>query len=164
MTPHSSYFSSYTTLSVNQHITVANGSNTPCDNIHLQPSFPLKNVFHVPKLSNNLLSIQKVTQDLNCVVVFFHSYCVFQDLATGKTIGIVKEQGGLYYLHHEENKKCARLQPYTSNLQKGPESWSSSQIWLQHRRLGHPLFSTLKSLFPVLFTKVSAESFHCDVF
>jgi len=27
----------------------------------------------------------------------------------------------------------------------------------------HPPFSTLKSLFPVLFTKVSTESFHCDV-
>jgi len=29
--------------------------------------------------------------------------------------------------------------------------------------LGHPSFSTLKSLFSVLFTKVSAESFHYDV-
>jgi len=112
MTPHSSYFSSYTALSGNQHITVANGSNTPVTghgNVHLQPSFPLKNVFHVPKLSNNLLSIQKVTQDLNCAMVIFHSHCVFQDLATRKTIGIAKEQSGLYYLQHEENKKCARL-------------------------------------------------------
>ena len=166
MTPHSSSFSSYTTLSGKPYITVANGSTTPINgrgNIHLQPSFPLKNVLHVPKLSNNLLSIQKITQDLNCAVVFFPSHCVFQDLATGKTIGIAKEQGGLYYLQHEESKKGARLQAHTSNLQQGRESWSSSQIWLQHRRLGHPPFSTLKSLFPVLFTKVSAESFHCDV-
>jgi len=59
--------------------------------------------------------------------------------------------------------KCARLQAHTSNLQQGRESWSSSQIWLQHRRLGHPPFNILKSLFPVLFTKVSAESFYCDV-
>ena len=120
-------------------------------------------MLHVPKLSNNLLSIQKVTQDLNCAVVFFHSHCVFQDLAIGKTIGIAKEQGGLYYLQHEENKKCARLQAHTSNLQQGRESWPSSQIWLQHRRLGHPPFSNLKCLFLVLFTKVSVESFHCDL-
>jgi len=147
MTPHSSSFSSYTALSRNPYITVANGSTTPVNghgNIHLQPSFPLRNVLHVPKLSNNLLSIQKITQDLNCAVVFFPSHCVFQDLATWKTIGIAKEQDGLYYLQPEENKKCARLQTHTSNLQQGHESWSSSQIWLQH-----PPFSTLKSLFPV---------------
>jgi len=129
MTPHSSYFSSYTVLSGNHHITNVNGSTTLVTgrgNIHLQPSFPLKNEFHVPKLSNNLLSIQKVTQDLNCAVVFFYSHCVFQDLATGKTIGIAKEQGGLYYLQHEENKKCSRLQEHTSNLQQSLESWSSS--------------------------------------
>ena len=52
---------------------------------------------------------------------------------------------------------------YKRQLQQGTESWSSSQIWLQHRRLGHPPFSTLKSLFPVLFKKLSVESFHCDV-
>jgi len=166
MTLYLSYFSSYTALSGNQHITIANCSNIPltgCGNIHLQSSFPLKNVIHVPKLSNNLLFIQKVTQDLNCAVIFFHSHCVFQDLATGRRIGIAKEQGGLYYLQQEENKKCARLQAHTYNLQQDLESWSLSQIWLQHKRLGHPSFSTLKSLFLVLFTKVSVESFHCDV-
>jgi len=61
MTPHSSYFSpSYIALSSNQHIIVVNGSSTPitgCGNIHLQPFFPLKNVLHVHKLSNNLLFI-----------------------------------------------------------------------------------------------------------
>ena len=48
MTPHSSSFSSYTTLSGKPYITVANGSTTPINgrgNIHLQPSFPLKNDF-----------------------------------------------------------------------------------------------------------------------
>ncbi|KAL2320148.1 hypothetical protein Fmac_029117 [Flemingia macrophylla] len=166
MTPHPSYFSSYTTSSGNQHITVANGSHTPvlgCGNIQLQPSLHLKNVLHVPKLSNNLMSIHKVTQDLNCAVTFFHSHCVFQDLATGRTIGIAKEQGGLYYLQHEGNKGCTRQKALTSNHQPTSESWSSSQIWLQHRRLGHPPFSVLKSLFPFLFTTVSVESFHCDV-
>ena len=79
MRPHSSYFSSYNVLSGNQHIIVANGSNIPvtgCRNIHIQPSFLLKNVFYVPKLSNNFLFIHKVTQDLNCTMVFFHFHCV----------------------------------------------------------------------------------------
>ena len=105
MTPHSSYFSSYNALSYNQHIIVANGSNTPITgrgSIHLQPSFPLKNVFHVPNLSNNLLSIHKITQDLNCAVTFFPSHCVFQDLATWKTIGLAKERAG--YITYNRKK------------------------------------------------------------
>jgi len=125
MTPHSFYFSSYTAIFGNKHINVVNVSNTSiigCGSIHLHPFFPLKNVIHVPKLSNNLLSIQKVVQGLNCAMVFFHSHCVFvfQDLAMGRTIGIVKENGGLYYLQPEENKKCARLQANTSNLSSRP--------------------------------------------
>ena len=111
MTPHSSYFSSYTILTGNQHITVANGSHTPvtgCGNIQLQSSLHLSNVLHVPKVSNNLLSIHKITKDLNCDVTFFHYHCVFQDLVTGRTIGIAKEQGGLYYLQHDDNKECIK--------------------------------------------------------
>ena len=146
MTPHSSYFSSYTFLIGNQHITVANGSHIPiigCGNIQLQSSLHLNNVLHVPKLSNNLLSIHKITLDLNCYVTFFHSHCVFQDIATGRTIGIAKKQGGLYYLQHEDNKECTRQKALTSNHRTSSEPWSSSQIWLQHRRLGHPPFSVL---------------------
>ena len=111
MTPHSSYFSSYTFLTGNQHITVANGSHTPitdCGNIQLQSSLHLNNVLHVLKLSNNLLSIHKITQDLNCVVTFFNFHCVFQDLATRRTIEIAKKQGGLYYLQHEDNTECIK--------------------------------------------------------
>ena len=66
--------------------------NTPVTgrgNIHLQPSFPLKNVLHVPKLSNNILSIQKVTQDLNCVVVVF-----FRILPRGRLLELLKSRAG----------------------------------------------------------------------
>jgi len=166
MTPHSSYFSSYTFLTGNQHIIVANGSHTPvtgCGNIQLQFFLHLNNVLCVLKLFNNLFSIHKITQDLNNDVTFFHSHCVFQDLVKGRTIGITKELGELYYLQHEDNKECTKQKVLTSNHQTSSEPWSSSQIWLQHRRLGHPPFSVLKSLFPFLFTKMLVESFHCDV-
>lgn len=156
MTPYMSYLSSYSLLPNKHHITVANGSQTPIvesDNIRLSPSLRLNHLLHVPKLSNNLLSIHKLTKDLNCVVTFFHSHCVFQDLAIGKTIEIAEEQNGLYCLPHKESK-CH---------QAGSESWANTQIWLQHRRLGHPPFCMLRSLFPHLFTKVFVYSFHCDV-
>nr|KYP64232.1 hypothetical protein KK1_018823 [Cajanus cajan] len=51
-------------------------------------------IISIPKLANNLNSIRQLTQDLNCPIIFFHSHCVFQDLA-GKTILIAKEQDGL---------------------------------------------------------------------
>ena len=165
MTPHPSYFSSYSPLSGKHHITVANGTHTPvtgCGNVKIQPSLQLNKVLHVPKLSNNLVSIHKLTQDLNCAVTFFNSHCVFQDLATGRTIGVAKEQGGLYYLKHKEDKGNTKQQVFFSDHHTSSES-EYSQIWLQHRRLGHPPFSVVKSLFPHLFNKVSIESLHCDI-
>src|ERR1044072_2621582 len=156
MTPYISQLSSYFTLPAKHHITVANGSQTPvigCGFVHLSSSLHLKHVLHVPELSNNLLSIHKLTQDLNCVVTFFHSHCVFQDLATGERLGIAKEQDGLYYIPHKESK-CHQM---------SSKSWAAPQIWLQQKCLGHPPFRMLKSLFPHLFSKVFVESFHCDV-
>ena len=123
MNPYMSYLASYSPLTNKRHITVANGSQTLIVGsgiIFLIPSLHLNHVLHVPKLSNNLLSIHKLTKDLNCVVTFFHSHCVFQNLATGKTIGIAEEQNGLYCLPHKESK-C---------YQVGSESWENTQIWL----------------------------------
>ncbi|XP_072084397.1 uncharacterized protein [Arachis hypogaea] len=126
MTPHSLSFSSYTNSSGHKQITIANGSHIPITgygNIHLQPSIHLKNVLHVPKLSTNLLSIHKVTKDLNCAATFFHTHYVFQDLATKRTIGIAKEQDGLYYLPHEKSTTQKTL---NSNHQTNIPSWANS--------------------------------------
>jgi len=51
----------------------------------------LKDVLYVPNLSNNLISVKKLTHDLKCFVTFFPTHCVFQDLAIGRMIGTVKE-------------------------------------------------------------------------
>lgn len=95
--------SSYQPSTGKNYITVADGSYTSvevCGNITLQSFLHLKDALHVPKLSHILISIHKLTKDLKCAVTFFHSHCVFQDLATGRTIGVAKEQGGLYYLNN----------------------------------------------------------------
>ena len=129
MTPHSSSFSSYTALYGNQYITVANGSNTPVTgrgNIHLQPSFPIKNVLHVPKLSNNLLSIQKLTQDLNCAVVFFPSRVFFRILPQGRLLELLKSRtGNIIY----SMKKIKTVLDYRHTL----------LIFSKAMNLGHPL-------------------------
>ena len=61
------------------------------------PSLNLQNVLYVPKLSTNLISIHKLTKDLNYVVTFFNSHYVFQDLVIRKTIIVSKEKGRLYH-------------------------------------------------------------------
>ena len=55
-------------------------------------------VLHVPNLTCNLVSISKLTNDLNCVAKFYPSYCEFQDLLSGRIIANAKENEGLYYL------------------------------------------------------------------
>ena len=98
MTSYSSHFLSYHYFFVEHRITIVDGSHSSIVGsgnitlqLPLQPFIHLNNVLHVPKLSNNLIFIHKLTKDLNCAITFFHSHRVFQDLATGNTIGVAKE-------------------------------------------------------------------------
>ena len=43
----------------------------------------LSSVLHVPSFPINLLSISCITKELNCAVIFFPSWCLFQELGTG---------------------------------------------------------------------------------
>ena len=104
MTNSSLQFKTYTPCPSNRKILVADGSLTTVaglGDIQITSQLTLKNVLHVPKLSTNLLSIQKLTHDLNCVVIFYPTHCEFQDQNTGKMIGRAKEKAGLYYLETE---------------------------------------------------------------
>jgi transposase InsO family protein len=161
MTFDSQQFLKYISSSGTPYITVADGSHTPiagCGDIELQ-SFKLKDVLHVPGLSNNLLSVRKITKDNHCAVIFYNSYCVFQDLATGKTIEVAKEHGGLYYL--SDTRIGQKV--LSTALQSQSKSSPAAQIWLQHKRLGHPPFPLMKRMFPSLFSNQSVESFKCDI-
>uniref|UniRef100_A0A803L9R4 GAG-pre-integrase domain-containing protein n=1 Tax=Chenopodium quinoa TaxID=63459 RepID=A0A803L9R4_CHEQI len=60
------------------------------------------------------------------------------DAQTGRIIGRGIERGGLYYVDEETQQGNALL------AHGSPEY----QIWMWHRRLGHPSFGYLKRLFP----------------
>ena len=69
-------------LQSNKKIAVANGTLATVvgfRDIYITPTLILKNVLHVPKLSTNLVSIQRLTHDLKRYVMlfFFPSYYVF---------------------------------------------------------------------------------------
>lgn len=58
----------------------------------------LDDVLVVPAFKHNLLSVSKLTRQLNCSVNFFPEFFVLQDLSNGKVKGMGKEIDGLCYL------------------------------------------------------------------
>jgi len=95
------------------------------------------------------MSVSKLTHSLNCCAILFPTFCVLQDLATGKMIGSGKQCGGLYYM---------------SPLQHTPASYQvslSSHLW--HMRLGHPSPSRLRLASPLLPSKTISFDNNCSV-
>ena len=162
MTNNASQFNTYTPSPGNRKVKVADGTLATLagyGTIYLTSSLILKNVLHVPKLSVSLLSIHKITTDLQCHVTFFPSYCMFQDQHMGKMIGHAKEHDGLYYL--DTRSGCGggvSLSNFSASL-----SSNKAKLWLLHCRLGHPSFSVLKVMFPSLFDNLKPEMLHCEV-
>ncbi|RDY14550.1 hypothetical protein CR513_00360, partial [Mucuna pruriens] len=143
MTLFPSYFTSYLKVSKKKLIIVSNedhASIARSGNVQLHSSLSLHNVLHVPKLVNNLISIYRIIQDWNCAVTFFRSHCVIQELTTRRTIGVAKEQDGLYYLQHTKIGNNTNKEELPSSQRATLETWPASQIWLYHKRLEHPPF------------------------
>ena len=101
MTHSSHQFKNYNFCPSNRKIVIAYHPLTivaGIGDVQISPTLTLRNVLHVPNLSTNLVSIQKLTQDLGCIVIFFHTYCVFQNQDLEKMIRLAKEQNEPYYL------------------------------------------------------------------
>ena len=159
MTGREKLFSSYTPSPRNHRVKFVDGSYTVIagiGTIEIGPMISLKEVLHVPNVSYNLISIRKITKELNCLVKFSPTDCVFQDRISGRTIGNAKEFNGLYRF---EKNFIVNGQAHTTVC--NPSLSGEDQIILLHCRLGHPSFLYLKHLFPSLFKK--NDSFQCKV-
>ena len=80
MTPNLSFFETYKPINSSRKITVANGQSVPIigqGKVCLNLVFQVQDVLYVPSLSTNLLSIHKLTQDLNRRVIFSPYDCMF---------------------------------------------------------------------------------------
>jgi hypothetical protein len=79
---------------------VGNGTRLVIKNIgisKLSPLFTLRHVLHVPKITKNLISIQKFTADNN-VFIEFHPSCFFvKDHMSGKILHQGPSRNGLYH-------------------------------------------------------------------
>ncbi|KAK8951871.1 hypothetical protein KSP39_PZI004884 [Platanthera zijinensis] len=152
MTGSASGFTSYSPLSGRDKVIAANGSlsaiagkgTVPCS-----PDLSLSSVLHVPSFPRNLLSISHLTTSLHCSVTFFPDVCVFQDLATKRTLGSGRNVGGLYLLNQSSPSALSSTRsPTLDDLRR----------W--HQRLGHPSPLYLTKLFPVFHQLF--QSFSCD--
>jgi len=108
-------------------------------------SMSLSSVLYVRNLENNLLSIARITIDLNCRRIFYSHYCCFLDLVTGKMIGSGSLKDGLYFL--DLRVKQPGWLKHAYHIARSRDSMAI--IWLWHCRLGHPSFTLLQNLFPL---------------
>ena len=97
----------------------------------LTPLFSLQKTLLVPSLTNKLLSVGQATEELNCCVLMYPTFCLFQDILTKKIIDRGTKRGGLYYM---DNCNLGAANSMKSSNNK------EHQIWMWHRRLGHPSF------------------------
>ena len=77
MTSISTSFSTYVPCSGRDKVRTADGNPSPISGkgvIHASNSLSLSSVLHFPNFSTNLLSISRITRDLNCCVTFFPTH------------------------------------------------------------------------------------------
>ncbi|GJW28735.1 retrovirus-related pol polyprotein from transposon TNT 1-94 [Tanacetum coccineum] len=151
MTGNSHIFNKFDTHTSSFHVTNADrsisqvlGSGT----VNLSHSISLSSVFSLPKFSFNLLSVSRITSNLQCSVKFYPEYYVFKDLKTKKIIGRGQKCDGLYVFEPEVSKSLVRL--------------SSSSLFEAHCRLGHPSLQSLKKLCPEYSHLSSLNSDSCE--
>ena len=143
MTSSPSLFSVYKPCAGNQKIKITDGSLLAIagkGSIILSLTLTLHNVLHVPNLSCNLLSISKLTLDLNCCANFFQNHCEFQDLTSRKMIGSARQSGGLYFF---EEVPSLRRQPPRTCFNSISAINNDNEVLLCHFRLGLPSFQYL---------------------
>ncbi|PKU66893.1 Retrovirus-related Pol polyprotein from transposon TNT 1-94 [Dendrobium catenatum] len=138
-------------------ISIANGTSLPINStsqgILPLPNTPrklyLQKLLHVPSLTHNLLSIQKLTADNDCSVCFDTFGFTIKDNRTNQTILKGRSRDGLYVI---PSTTISALH----NQHKSTTTW--------HARLGHPHLQLLQHLARHNSTICisTSTSFQCD--
>jgi hypothetical protein len=110
-------------------IQVGNGTRLAIQNTGISKLFPqfiLRHVLHVPKITKNLLSVQKFTADNNVFMEFHHSCFFVKDPMSGKILYHSPSRNGLYHW----------FPPSTAPPRVFLSERATFVDW--HARLGHP--------------------------
>ena len=119
------------------------------------PNLSVSNVYHIPQLTHNLLSVWQLTE-LEFSLTFSSNGVVVQDPQTGQIIGTARKVGRLFELISLHLPSSHLFAPTVSGMSP------SSSLALWHSRLGHASISRVKELASMgLLGSVSIENFDC---
>ena len=133
MVHYVSIFSSITCVS-NSYVYLPNGEKTLVTHIgtiHLTETLILTNVLCVPSFTFNLNYVSHLNKSMTCCLIFLGSFCIILDLALRSTIGLGREQNGLYLLD-TKFKTLHSVSAYSICQ----SICTQSDLW--HFRLGYP--------------------------
>jgi len=122
------------------------------------PHLSLPNVYLIPKLKLNLVSVGQICDSGDYLVLFSGSFCCVQDLQSQKLIGTGRRENGLYIL--DELNVPVAAAATTVDLSSFRLSLSSSSFYLWHSHLSHVLSSRLRFL---ASTKALGNLKTCDI-
>jgi len=94
-------FSSLSSPNPLPFVTLVDGSRVSSHGVGTVKIFPfltIDNVLYVPRSPFNMLSINRLTRSLDCVVSFTNNFVCLQDWSSKQVIGIGCESHGLYHL------------------------------------------------------------------
>ena len=133
------------------NVMIANGDKIPINGVGELRLFDKESkAFYMPTFASNLLSVKKVTNDLNCQVTFTPNNVYFQDIDSSKLLGKGVTKGDLYLL--EDTRPVSQLLCVFHSVFEFPKD----EIW--HARLGHPHSRALNILLPSISFKNECEA------
>jgi len=130
MSPDSS---SFTSVSPSSSIPVmtADGTLMPLAGVGsvVTPHLSLHNVYFIPNLKLNLVSVSQICDSGDYLIMFSGSFCCVQDLKSQKLIGIGRRENELYILN-ELKVSVAAAATITIDLSSFHLNPSSSSFYL----------------------------------
>ena len=112
------------------------------------PSIPLSHILYAPDSPFNLISISKLTCDLNCLITYSDNSVTLQDQSTGRTIDIGHEFQSLFHLSSPSSSIACT---------------SMDTPLLIHSRLGHPKISKFRVMVPRFSSLSSIKCESCQL-
>jgi hypothetical protein len=146
MSPDSSSFT-FVSPSLSIPVMTADDAPMPLAGVGsvVTPHLSLPNVYLIPNLKLNIVSVGQICDSGDYLVIFSSSFCCVQDLQSQKLIETGCRENGLYILD-ELKVSVPAAAATTVDLSFFCLSPSSSSFYLWHSHLGHVLSSHLRFL------------------
>lgn len=116
-------------------VTIPNGDWMPGQgkgSCILQDGIKIDKVLHILSFDCNLLSVSRLTKDLQCAITFLPGLCYMQDLLSRNLIGASECRQGLYWMGMVAGQRRVLM--------------TTEEMDLWHKRLGHAFESKLNQV------------------